>query len=207
MGYGCHRVVHDADERIQLHRGPLVVEVVDTGGTNPGAPCRIQGDGGGRARDGEHSALPVRVARWVQARSESRGAMLMQIEGEGQRVTVYSATPTPGTGRTSRLPSSGRCRKLGVAGATASRGVMGFGKHSRIHRAHMPRQPPKICPRRSKSSTGPSGLPSSSPSSKRWSQAAWSWSRTSTSSATSTTRTPRRSNNFGPRVGPGGLEP
>ena len=30
-----------------------------------------------------------------------------------------------------------RCRKMGIAGATASLGVMGFGKHSRLHRAHL----------------------------------------------------------------------
>lgn len=43
----------------------------------------------------------------------------MQIEGEGQRVTVY-------------IGSSDTWH-----GATASRGVMGFGKNSRIHRAHI----------------------------------------------------------------------
>ena len=30
-----------------------------------------------------------------------------------------------------------RCRAMGMAGATASRGVMGFGPHLRLHRAHM----------------------------------------------------------------------
>ena len=30
-----------------------------------------------------------------------------------------------------------RCREMGMAGATVTRGVMGFGPHLRLHRAHM----------------------------------------------------------------------
>jgi PII-like signaling protein len=61
----------------------------------------------------------------------------MQIEGEGQRVTVYIGSSDTWHGTNLALAIVERCRKLGFAGATVSRGVMGFGKHSRIHRAHL----------------------------------------------------------------------
>jgi PII-like signaling protein len=61
----------------------------------------------------------------------------MQIEGEGQRVTVYIGSSDTWHGTNLAVAIIERCRKLGFAGATASRGVMGFGKSSRIHRAHL----------------------------------------------------------------------
>ena len=61
----------------------------------------------------------------------------MQIEGEGQRVTVYIGSSDTWHGANLAVAIVERCRKLGFAGATASRGVMGFGKNSRIHRAHI----------------------------------------------------------------------
>ena len=63
--------------------------------------------------------------------------MSMAIEGDAQRVTVYVGSSD--TWRRPNLASAivERCRQLGIAGATASLGVMGFGGHSVIHRAHM----------------------------------------------------------------------
>lgn len=61
----------------------------------------------------------------------------MQIEGEGQRVTVYIGSSDTWHGTNLAVAIIERCRKMGFAGATASRGVMGFGKNSRIHRAHI----------------------------------------------------------------------
>ena len=61
----------------------------------------------------------------------------MPIEGEAQRVTVYIGSSDTWQGSNLALAIVERCRKLGLAGATASRGVMGFGKHSRLHRAHL----------------------------------------------------------------------
>jgi uncharacterized protein len=63
--------------------------------------------------------------------------MPMPIEGEAQRVTVYIGSSDTWHGSNLALAIVERCRKLGFAGATASRGVMGFGKHSRLHRAHL----------------------------------------------------------------------
>jgi PII-like signaling protein len=63
--------------------------------------------------------------------------MLMQIEGEGRRVTVYIGSSDTWHGVNLAMAIVERCRKLGFAGATASRGILGFGKSSRIHRAHI----------------------------------------------------------------------
>ena len=61
----------------------------------------------------------------------------MQIEGEGQRVTVYVGSSDTWHGANLAVAIVERCRSLGFAGATVSRGIMGFGKNSRIHRAHL----------------------------------------------------------------------
>ena len=59
----------------------------------------------------------------------------MPIEGQAQRVTVYVGSSDTWHGRNLALAIVEHCRKNGIAGATASLGVMGFGEHSRIHRA------------------------------------------------------------------------
>lgn len=61
----------------------------------------------------------------------------MSLEGEAQRVTVYIGNSDTWHGQNLALAIVERCRKLGIAGATVSLGVMGFGKQSRIHRAHL----------------------------------------------------------------------
>jgi PII-like signaling protein len=60
----------------------------------------------------------------------------MDLEGRAQRVTVYLGSSDTWRGRNLAAAIVERCRELGMAGATASRGLMGFGKRSRIHRAH-----------------------------------------------------------------------
>jgi uncharacterized protein len=61
----------------------------------------------------------------------------MPVDGEAQRVTVYVGSSDTWHGQNLAMAIVERCRKMGIAGATASLGVMGFGKHSRIHRAHL----------------------------------------------------------------------
>ncbi len=60
----------------------------------------------------------------------------MRIEGEGKRVTGYIGSADTWHGRNLAVAIVEQCRTLGMAGATVSRGIMGFGKHSVIHRAH-----------------------------------------------------------------------
>jgi hypothetical protein len=61
----------------------------------------------------------------------------MAIEGEAQRLTVYIGSSDTWHGHNLAMAIVERCRKAGLAGATASLGVMGFGKHSRMHRARL----------------------------------------------------------------------
>jgi uncharacterized protein len=61
----------------------------------------------------------------------------MIIEGAAQKVTVYIGSKDLCHGRNLAVAIVERCRELGLGGATMTRGVMGFGKNSRIHRAHL----------------------------------------------------------------------
>jgi PII-like signaling protein len=61
----------------------------------------------------------------------------MTIEGEARRATVYIGSSDTWHGTNLAVAIVERCRKLGFAGATVCRGIMGFGKTSRIHRAHL----------------------------------------------------------------------
>jgi PII-like signaling protein len=61
----------------------------------------------------------------------------MIIDGPAQKVTIYVGSRDLWHGRNLAVAIVERCRELGLAGATMTRGIMGFGKHSRIHRAHL----------------------------------------------------------------------
>lgn len=61
----------------------------------------------------------------------------MEVQGAARRVTVYVGSSDTWHGQNLVMAIVERCRQMGLAGATASRGVMGFGKSSRIHRAHL----------------------------------------------------------------------
>lgn len=60
----------------------------------------------------------------------------MSLEGAAQRITIYVGSSDTWHGQHLASAIVEACRALGVAGATASRGFMGFGHQSRIHRAH-----------------------------------------------------------------------
>ncbi|GIW88433.1 MAG: UPF0166 protein [Isosphaeraceae bacterium] len=61
----------------------------------------------------------------------------MPIEGAGQRVTVYIGSSDTWHGSNLAVAIVEQCRKLGLAGATVTRGIMGYGKTSHIHRPHL----------------------------------------------------------------------
>lgn len=61
----------------------------------------------------------------------------MIIEGEAQKLSIYIGSQDTWHGRNLAAAIVERSRALGLAGATMTRGVMGFGKNSRIHRAHL----------------------------------------------------------------------
>jgi PII-like signaling protein len=59
------------------------------------------------------------------------------IEGDARRLTIYVGSQDTWHGRNLAAAIVERCRAMGMAGATLTRGIMGFGKNSRIHRAHL----------------------------------------------------------------------
>jgi PII-like signaling protein len=59
------------------------------------------------------------------------------MEGSVQKVTIYVGSRDTWQGRNLATALVERCRALGLAGATMTRGNMGFGKNSLIHRAHL----------------------------------------------------------------------
>jgi PII-like signaling protein len=61
----------------------------------------------------------------------------MMIEGPARRLTIYVGSQDTWHGRNLAAAIVERCRALGLAGATITQGIMGFGKNSRVHRAHL----------------------------------------------------------------------
>ena len=61
----------------------------------------------------------------------------MSIVGPAQRLTIYLGDSDTWQGRNLAVEIVERCRRLGLAGATVCRGIMGFGRHSRLHGAHL----------------------------------------------------------------------
>jgi PII-like signaling protein len=60
----------------------------------------------------------------------------MLIDGDARRLTIYVGSRDTWNGKNLAAAIVERCRALGMAGATLTRGIMGFGKNLRIHRAH-----------------------------------------------------------------------
>jgi PII-like signaling protein len=61
----------------------------------------------------------------------------MMIDGRAQKLTIYIGSQDTWQGRNLGAAIIERCRAQGLAGATMTRGNMGFGKNSLIHRAHV----------------------------------------------------------------------
>jgi len=61
----------------------------------------------------------------------------MIIEGRVQKLIIYIGSQDTWQGRNLGVAIIERCRSHGMAGATMTRGNMGFGKNSLIHRAHL----------------------------------------------------------------------
>jgi PII-like signaling protein len=154
LGYGSHRQLHDITSEYASFDIPIVVEIVDATErvaelvaeletmVNEGlvvvSAARVYRYS--HAREPEktnplerHAGPPPRVRRV----SKAEGSTHMKIEGEGKRMTVYVGSADTWKGRNLAVAIVERCREMGLAGATASQGVMGFGKHSVIHKAHL----------------------------------------------------------------------
>jgi PII-like signaling protein len=149
FSYGSHRQIHDAKNEYLSFQIPVVVEFVDsspriaallercdawiTEGLVVTRGVQVIRD---TASD-ESSPASQSVTSSVSSQTpqlESEPAM--RIEGAAQRLCIYIGSSDTYHGRNLVSVIVEECRKLGIAGATATLGVMGFGKNSRIHRAH-----------------------------------------------------------------------
>jgi PII-like signaling protein len=154
MGYGSHRSIHDLASEYSSFEIPVVVEVVDVAERVAGLMDELEA----MVCEGLVVVSPVQVIRYTHAAerteavsqepatgqprrpgriSHEEGTTPMKIEGQGKRVTVYVGSADTWHGRNLAVAIVEQCRAMGMAGATVSRGIMGFGKHSVIHRAHL----------------------------------------------------------------------
>jgi PII-like signaling protein len=150
FSYGTHRQIRDSRSDYLSFHIPVVVEIVDApekiGSFLSAADSMID--------EGLVVSRPIRVIRYagqttplerkdnvhseqVAEAKVSRSSGVMKIEGEAQRLTIYIGNSDTWHGRNLVAAIIEKCRALGLAGATATVGTMGFGKNSRIHRAHL----------------------------------------------------------------------
>lgn len=161
LSYGAHHRLRDARSEYLFVDIPVVVEIVDgrdridrllaelasmeSGGLATVEPVRIvsypphtdvANTGGSNIGPAEAAASAAEATSDRPTDSHS-GASLMALEGVARRVTVYIGNTDTWNGRHLASAIVQRCREMGIAGATASLGVMGFGRHSVIHRTHV----------------------------------------------------------------------
>lgn len=145
LSFGAQHQLRDAKSEYTFVDIPVVVEVVD-------GPERIDDLLAGLAPmlvDGLATVEPVRVVRYAhhgeavgasaldRLESSDEGGPEMSIEGDVQKVTVYIGSSDVLDGGNLAMAIVERCRRMGLAGATATLGVLGFGKHSVIHRSRL----------------------------------------------------------------------
>ena len=61
----------------------------------------------------------------------------MKIEGKAQLVKIFIGENDNGMGNRFIMPSFNAAVTMGIAGATVTRGIEGYGAHSRIHTARI----------------------------------------------------------------------
>jgi PII-like signaling protein len=153
LGYGEHRQIHDIASEYSSFDIPIVVEVVDAAER----VLALAGELETMVSEGLVVVSPARVFLYTHAAERERASpprapagppacarrfsghessQPMKIEGEAKRVTVYVGSADTWHGRNLAVAIVEKCRAMEMAGATVSRGVMGFGKHSVIHKAH-----------------------------------------------------------------------
>jgi PII-like signaling protein len=158
LSYGAHRQLHDAKSDYTSYDIPVVIEIVDA----PEKVEALRDELDVMVGEGLVVWAPAQVACYTHqspqvgddgkpdflacgARTSSREnvvirageATTMKIEGEAKCATVYVGSSDTWGGKNLAIAIVERCRQLGMAGATVSRGIMGFGKQSVIHKAHL----------------------------------------------------------------------
>jgi PII-like signaling protein len=144
LSFGAHHRIRDAKSEYAFVDVPVVVEVVD----GPQRVDSLAAELAEMVADGLITMEPVRVVRYAyhdeSTASESgrlvaplQGDARMPIEGDVQKATIYIGSGDSWRGGNLAMAIIERCRAMGLAGATASLGVLGFGRSSVIHRAHL----------------------------------------------------------------------
>jgi PII-like signaling protein len=151
FSYGAHKRIRDAKSDYLSFDIPVVVEIVDSESNIR----KLQDALDSMIAEGLVVTRPVQVRHYAGQSIEDRegkpnelhkapsttfgggSSSAMKIEGAAKRVTVYIGNSDTWHGRNLVTAIVEKCRELGVAGATATVGVMGFGKNSRIHRSHL----------------------------------------------------------------------
>ena len=140
LSYGTHGRLNDERSDYESADIPVLIEVIDA----PERTERLLVELGSMVGEGLATVRAVGVFRYAHP-GEKRGATgpapserstPMQIEGDAQRVTVYIGSSDTWNGGNLATAIVERCRAMGIAGATVTRGVMGFGKQSLVHKAH-----------------------------------------------------------------------
>ena len=120
-----HIEIRDAQSDYGFSDLPVVIEIVEK--AERIETLFVRARRAARLDSGNRRASPS-VSRFDQG-------VTMIIEGTAQKVTVYIGSQGSLSWPESRCRNRRRCRELGLAGATMTRGIMGFGKNSRIHQA------------------------------------------------------------------------
>jgi PII-like signaling protein len=153
-GYGSHRKLHDLASEYSSFDIPIVVEFVDSAeriqlltaelesivseGLVVLSPVEVfRGSDASAPADGDRMASPEGRISEMSRRSAAEDSSDMKIDGDAKRMTVYIGSADTVNGRNLAVAIVEHCRAMGMAGATICRGVMGFGKRSVIHKAHL----------------------------------------------------------------------
>jgi PII-like signaling protein len=151
FSFGAHQRIRDAKSDYLCFDIPVMVEIVDevenvgklrtaldsmvVEGLVVSRPIRVIRYAGRSIPEQESAGALAKNA--TDPTHDSRGPNPMRIEGDAQRLSVYIGSSDTWRGRNLVTAIVEKCRELGIAGATATTGTMGFGKASRIHRAHL----------------------------------------------------------------------
>ncbi len=157
LSFGTHKQLHDAESEYTSYDIPVIIEIVDA----PEKLKLLMGELDVMVGEGLVASARVQVVRYTHAAESgedgktdttasgtrtsspanemirAREERAMKIEGEAKCATIYVGSSDTWGGRNLAIAIVERCRQMGIAGATVSRGIMGFGKHSVIHRAHL----------------------------------------------------------------------
>lgn len=161
MSYGTHQTLRDATSEYLAVDVPITVEVVDTADRIDGLLTELAE----MESDGLATIEPVLVVSWAHDTEKASprasvpapanaaasgpgmpsdrpldspsGVPFMRLEGQAQRVTVYVSHTDKWKGHHLATAIIQQCQQMGMAGATASLGVLGFGKRAAIHRTHL----------------------------------------------------------------------